>query len=101
MAEEQVDACAEVLWGVGSAAKELVLDPAPLLSRVAGLYAVAPAVLKGGTVVLAPLPAPLLKEATDSGAAWVLCVTVPMRDLQPLELKHGRYVSVDSALCEQ
>ncbi|OBT40395.1 hypothetical protein VE00_10091 [Pseudogymnoascus sp. WSF 3629] len=74
------------------------LHLAAVLAALASLDTVAPTVLKEGVVVLALLPALLLEEATDGCAAWVLCVAVAVRDLQPPELEHGRDVGVNSAL---
>lgn len=101
MAKEEVDACAGALGRVRGPAQEEVLDPEPLVRGVAGLDPVATAVLEARAVMLAPLPAPLLEEASYSGAARVLDVPAPVRDLEPPELDHGRDVSVDRALREE
>jgi len=55
-------------------------------------------VLKAHTVVLAPLPATLLEEASYSSATGVLDVTAPVRDLEPPELDDGSDIGVDGAL---
>ena len=101
MAKDQIDTCTEVLRRVCYAAKEEVLDLVPLIRRVASLDAVAPAVLIAGAVVLAPLLALLLEEATDGCATWVLCIAIAVRDLQPPELEHSRDVGINSTLREQ
>jgi hypothetical protein len=74
VAKEQVDPYIEALRRIGDAAKQQVLDPPPLVSRVASLDIVTSIVLKGLPVVLAPLPAPLLEEALYSRATWVLYI---------------------------
>jgi hypothetical protein len=53
------------------------------------------------TVVLALLPALLFKEAANSRAVQVLCVTIAVYDLQLPELKHGCDINVNSAFCKQ
>jgi hypothetical protein len=74
VAKEQVDPCTEALRRIGGAAKQQVLDPPPLVNRVASLDTVTSMVLKGLPVMPAPLPAPLLEEALYGRATWVLCV---------------------------
>jgi hypothetical protein len=69
VAKEQVNICAKVLRRVRRAAEEEVLDPVLLVRRVAGLDTVASAVFIASAVVLALLPALLLKKAADGRAA--------------------------------
>jgi hypothetical protein len=60
MAEEQVDAHPQVLRRLGSSAEQVLLDPQPLAVGVAGLDAIAAAVLVAVAVKAATLPATLL-----------------------------------------
>ena len=55
-------------------------------------------VLKAHAVILAPLPAILLEEASYGSTTGVLDVTTPVRDLEPLELNDGGDIGVDGAL---
>jgi len=52
-------------------------------------------VLEARTVVPAPLPAPLLEEATDGNATRVLDVAPAVGNLEPLELDYGRNIGVN------
>ena len=45
--------------------------------------------------MLAPLPAPLLEEATDGDATRVLDVAPAVGDLEPPELDYGRNIGVN------
>jgi hypothetical protein len=101
VAKEQVDPRTEALRRIGGAAKQQVLDPPPLVSRVASLDTVTSTVLKGLPVMPAPLPAPLLKEAPYGRATWVLYVWVAMGHLEPPELHDSSDIGVDSAPCKQ
>ena len=57
--------------------KQEVLDPEPLVGGVAGLDTVSTTVLEAGPVKLAPLPAPLLEEAPDSGPRGFSVLRLP------------------------
>jgi hypothetical protein len=46
--------------------------------------------------VLAPLPAPLLEEASYGGTAGVLRIPAPVGDLEPPELDYGGDIGVNS-----
>jgi hypothetical protein len=45
--------------------------------------------------VPAPLPAPLLEEATDSNTTRVLDIAPAVGDLEPPELDYGRNIGVN------
>lgn len=60
MAEEQIDTRTEVLRRLGSSAKQILLDPELLVVGVAGLNAIATAVLIVLAVLAAALAAALL-----------------------------------------
>jgi hypothetical protein len=49
-------------------------------------------------VVLTPLLATLLEEASYGSAAGVLDITAPVHDLEPPELDNGGDIGVDSTL---
>ena len=49
-------------------------------------------------VVLTPLLATLLEEASYSSAVGVLDVTTPIRDLEPLELDDGGDIGINGTL---
>jgi hypothetical protein len=66
---------------IGGPAKKEVLNPEPLLRGVAGLDAVAAAVLILLAVQLTPLSAALFKEAADGDAPGILDITIAMGNL--------------------
>jgi hypothetical protein len=97
VAEEEVDSRTEILRRIRGPAEKEILDPEPFIGGIAGLDPVGSAVFKRGTVVLPPLPAPLLKEASYGGAPGVLRIRVAVGHLEPPELDNGRDIGVDSA----
>jgi hypothetical protein len=101
VAKKQVNIYTKVLRRIRHVAEKKVLDPAPLVRRVAGLDTVAPTVLITSAVVLALLSALLLKKAVDGRVTQVFCVTIAVCDLQPPELKHGCDIGVNSAFRKQ
>ena len=97
MAEEEVDSHTEVLRRICGPAEKEILDPEPFIGGIASLDPVSSAVFKGGAVVLPPLSAPLLKEASYSSAPGVLHIRVAVGHLEPPELDNSCDIGVNSA----
>jgi hypothetical protein len=74
------------------------LNSCPLCNKVAGLNALAAAILKSSTVNPALLLALLLKEATHSTALGILNIPAAVSNLQLLQLHYSRHIGIESAL---
>lgn len=81
MAKKQVNTRVKVLWRVRYAAKKEVLNLILFVRRITGLDTVALTVFIASAVVLALLPALLLKKAANGRATRIFCVVITVHNL--------------------
>ena len=68
-----------------------------VILRLAVIVRCAVIVRRAVNLAILPAPAALLEEVMDSRAAWVLRISIALRDLQPPELHYSRDIGVDRA----